>query len=108
MLVTFYLLVLLFSANPVLVPHRMKPSPLSEQGHSKPAVTPTFGLWGTGVAPPDSTTRADSLEAGTIKPENFTPEEFWKQRDRAIRMYHERKQFLDEINSLSEVPKGWT
>jgi len=107
-LVTFFFLVLMFSANPSLVPNHMKPNPVLDRGHSKPAARPTFGLWGSAGEPADSTSRADSLEAGTIDPESFTPEEFWKQRDRALRLYLDRKQFLDEINSLSDVPKGWT
>jgi len=107
-LVTFFALILMFAVNPVLVPNSMKPNPVIDKGHSKPAAVPTFGLWGSAGEPADSTTRADSLEAGTVDPETFTPEEFWKQRDRAIRLYLNRKQFLDEINSLSDEPKGWT
>ena len=108
MLVTFFTLILLFAANPVLVPNHMKPSPILDKGHSKPAAMPTFGLWGSAVAPPDSTSRADSLEAGTVDPKNFTPEEFRQEFHRAQRIYLDRKQFLDEINGFSEEPRPWT
>lgn len=113
MLVTFFALILLFAANPVLVPNSMKPSPIIVRGKSKPAVVPNFWLKGPAavtdsVAVDSTASRADSLEAGTVDPETFSPEEMRQQYRRAIHLWLQRRQFLDEIHGYSIDPVPWT
>jgi hypothetical protein len=119
MLTIFFALILMFAVNPALVPHSMKPDGITYRGSSKPAVVPNFWIKGpaavTDTVVTDSTctitpepTRADSLEQGLVDPTTFTPEEFEQQKERAQDLWLKRKQFLNEVNGFSEIPKGWT
>jgi hypothetical protein len=74
MLTTFFALILMFAANPVLVPNSMKPNPVIYRGSSKPAVVPNFWLMGpaaitdtVSVAADTTSSRADSTGAFNAK-----------------------------------------
>lgn len=117
---TFFALIFLVCASRVLTPFSMQPPsiPIAQRGSSHVAATPVHDI--KGPAKPDTTTsadslrfyphptRADSLEAGTVDPKNFTSSEFGHELERAQRIYRERKQYLDEINGFSEEPRPWT
>lgn len=108
MLTTFFALILMFTVNSSLLPNAFKPqSPIVYRGSSRPAVVPNFLIKGpaavtdTVVISPDSTCiitvdppRADSLEAGKVNPETFTPEEEIEQYWRARHLWLERREFL--------------
>jgi hypothetical protein len=122
MLTTFFALIFMFAVNPALLPNAFKPqSPIVYRGSSKPAVVPNFLIKGpaavtdTVVVSPDSTciitiepSRADSLEAGTVDPQSFTPEEFEQQKQRAQDLWLKRKEFLDQLNGYTIDPWDWT
>ena len=53
-------------------------------------------------------TRADSLEEGTVDPQSFTPEEFEQQKERAERIWYERREFIRQLNGFTDEPWNWT
>jgi len=121
-LTTFFALIFMFAMNPSLLPNAFKPqSPIVYRGSSKPAVVPNFLIKGpaavtdTVVVSPDSTciitiepTRADSLEAGSVDPQSFMPDEFEEQKQRAIDLWLERREFLNQLNGGTDEPWNWT
>lgn len=122
MLTTFFALVFMFAANPALLPDAFKPhSPIEYRGKSSPAVVPNFLLKGpaavtdTVVVSPDSTciitvepSRADSIDAGTVDPQSFTPDEFEEQKQRSINLWLERREFIKQLNGETDEPWLWT
>ena len=125
MLTTFFALVFMFAMNPALLPNAFKPkSPIVYRGSSKPAVVPNFLIKGPAAVTDSSTvrpacggdstrifpdsSRADSLEVGTVDPETFTPEEFEQQKQRAQDLWYERREFLKQLNGGTFEPWNWT
>lgn len=121
MFTSFFALIFIFAVNHTLIPVNMKPEPIIYQGTSRPAVIPNFVIKGpavvtdTVVVSPDSTviitiepSRADSLEAGTVDSQSFTPDEFEEQKERAIDLWNRRREFLKQLNGKTDEPWNWT
>jgi hypothetical protein len=108
-------------AAALLLPLWLKPSPITYIGNmhqSAPTTTvmnrprpedaPSDSAWAAHCDSVHVAARRDSLEAGTVDPKTFTPEEFEQQKLRAFEIWYERREFIKELNGESDFPYDWT